>query len=64
MNMEMNARLIYLPTDFVQISQSYDTLSINIYSGRWKACIKQDAFTSVNPEVLNSSEVTYIGYKV
>ena len=32
MNMELNARLIYLPTDFDQISQLYDTLSINIYS--------------------------------
>ena len=63
MNMELNARLIYLPTDFDQISQLYDTLSMNIYSGRWKACIKHDVFTSVNPYVLNSSEVTYMGYK-
>ena len=62
MNMELNARLIFLPTDFDQISQ-YDTLSMNVYSGRWKACIKHDVFTSVNPHVLNCSEGTYKGYK-
>ena len=33
-NMELNARLIFLPTDFDQISQLYDNLSINVYSGR------------------------------
>ena len=44
MNMELNARLIFLPTYFDQISQLYDTLSTNVYSGRWKACIKHDVF--------------------
>ena len=64
MNMELNARLIFLPTDFDQISQLYDTLSKNVYYGRWKACIKHDEFILVNPRVLNCSEVTYMGYKV
>ena len=44
-------------------SQLYDTLSMNFYYGRWKACIKHDVFTSANPHVLNCSEVTYMGYK-
>ena len=49
MNMEPNARLIFLPMDLDQISQLYDILSMNVYSGRWKSCIKHDVFTSVNP---------------
>ena len=62
MNMELNARLIFLPTGFDQISQLYDNLSMNVYSSEWKARIKHDAFTSVNPHVLNCCEVTYMGY--
>ena len=30
MNMDLNATLTILPTDFDQISQLYDTLSMNV----------------------------------
>ena len=63
MNVELNTRLIFLPKDFDQISELYDNLSMNVYSGRWKVCIKHDVFTSVNHHALNCSEVTYMGYK-
>ena len=38
-----------------------DTLSMNVYSGRWTVCTKHDVFTSAR--VLNCSEITYMGYQ-